>query len=147
MRDTTRAAQGKQLFPQRNDVVGQPRGFEGWVQAADQPGILRGDPGRAVVSVASLRLNAADGEQRFSPHVDQIAAEPETEDRSFWKPESAGSDKDDLFMQSFLVEDLLHTAEANFERERDVVGEHQRSGSRAAFAAVDGNKVDAAAPS
>ena len=49
-------------------------------------------------------------------------------------------------MQTVLREDPLHAAEAHLERQRDVIGEDQRPGARAAFAAVDRDEVDAARP-
>src|SRR3712207_8591907 len=46
-----------------------------------QPGVLRGDPGRAGVGVALLRLDAADRQHRLAGDVDHVAAEGERHDR------------------------------------------------------------------
>ena len=43
-----------------------------------------------------------------------------------------------------LREDLLNAAETHFEWQRDVIGEYERPGAGAAFAAVDRDEVDAA---
>ena len=80
MRHAARVAQREHVFSERHDVVGEPRRLEGRVEAANQPGMLGRNAGGTVVRVTPLGLDAADGEQRFPPHVDQIAAERERKD-------------------------------------------------------------------
>ena len=77
----------------------------------------------AVICVTSLRLDTADRHHRFTAHVDGIAAQSKREDGSFGKAEFARSDEDDPLMQTVFRQDLPHSAEAHFERQRDVIGE------------------------
>ena len=49
VRHPARAAHGEQLFPERHHVVGEPRGLQGRIQAANEPGMLGRDAGRAMV--------------------------------------------------------------------------------------------------
>ena len=75
-----------------------------------------------------------------------IASQPERkrEHRRFGKAQFARADEEDPLVQAVLGEDLLHAAETHFEWQGDVIGEDQRSGAGAAFAAVDRDEVDAA---
>ena len=132
------------VLPKRHDVVGQPRRLECGIHAPHQPRVLGRHAGRAVIGVTPLRLDAADRHHRLAAHVDQIAAEREREHGRFREAELARSDEDDPLMQAVRGEDLLHAAEAHLEWQRDVVGEDQRPGARAAFTAVDGDEVHAA---
>ena len=103
------------------------------------------DAGRAVIGVTPLRLDAADRHHRFAANVDRVAAQGKREDGSLWKAQFARSDEDDPLMQSVFCEDLLNAAETDFEGQGHVIGEHERPGAGAAFAAVNRNEVDAAA--
>ena len=76
VRHTAHAAHGEPRCPERHNVVGEPPGLEGRVQAAHEPGMLGRDAGRAMVRVAALGLNAADGEPRFPAHVDHVTPRP-----------------------------------------------------------------------
>ncbi len=60
------------------------------------------------------------------------------------KPELARADEHDPIGDAALGELPVDAAEADLERQRDVVGEHERPGAGAALAAVDRDEVDAA---
>ena len=107
--------------------------------------MLGRDTGRAMVRVAALGLNAADGEQRFPAHVDHVAPQAEREDGGLGEPEPAGADEHNPLVQPAGMKDLLHAAEPDLERQRHMIREHERPGARAAFAPIDGDEIDAAA--
>ena len=83
-------------------------------------------------------------EHRLAADVDAVAAEREREQRLPGEPELAGADEHDAVGEARLGEHPVHAREADLERQRHVVGEHERPGAGAALAAVDGDEVDAA---
>ena len=105
---------------------------------------MRRDARGAVIRVTPLRLDAADRHHRFTAHVDGVAAQCKRENGGFGKAQFARSDEDDPLMQTVFRQDLLNSAETHFEWQRDVIGEDERPGTGAAFAAINGDEVDAA---
>ena len=144
MRDTACSAQREQILPHRQDVVRQAGGLERRIDAAHEPRILRGNAGRAVVRVAPQCLDAADAEQRLARDVDHVAAKRERQQRSVGESELAGADEHHAVVDAVLREDAEHAAEADLERHGHTVGEHQWSGARATFTAIDRDEVDGA---
>ena len=59
------------------------------------------------------------------------------------KPEPAAADEHDVLGDARARRTRVHAREAELERQRDVIGERQRRGARAALAAVDGDEVRA----
>jgi len=70
-----RAAQREYVFPQREDVIRQPSGLSGGIDATHKPGVLRRHSRRAMVGVTALCLDAPDRHHRFASDVDRVAAE------------------------------------------------------------------------
>src|SRR5262245_29060501 len=93
--------------------------------------------------MAALGLNAPDRQQRFATDGNQIAAEGECKQRRIREPELAGADEDDALVEVMLHEQFVDATERDLEREGNVIGEYQRPGTCAAFAAIDRNEVDA----
>ena len=143
MGDAARVAQLQDLLPQRDDVIGEPRGLVGGIEPAHQPGALRGDAGRAVAGVAALRLNAPDREHGLARDVHHVAAQGHREQGDVGEPELARSDEDDARVHALLHQFSIDPREPDFEGQRHVIGKHQRRGARAAFAAVHGDEIHA----
>ena len=71
--------------------------------------MLGRDAGRAMVRVAALGLNAADGEQRFPAHVDHVAPQAEREDGGLGeRPSRPDADEHNPLVQPAGMKDLLH---------------------------------------
>src|SRR5262249_54839715 len=66
MFDAARAREGEELLAERHDVVGKPSRLERRIESTNEPSIVRRDPGRTVIRVAALRLNASNREQRLA---------------------------------------------------------------------------------
>ena len=146
MWDTARTTQRKHVLSQRDDVVGQPRSFARWIHSPHEPRVMGRDARRAVIRVTPLRLDAADRHHRFAADADRVAAQCKREYGGLGKAQFARSDEEDPLMQPVFREDLLNAAETHFEWQGDVIGEYERPGAGAAFAAVNRNEVDAAWP-
>src|SRR5262245_19064010 len=93
--------------------------------------------------MAALRLDAADRQQRLTSHSDEIAAEREREQRCFGEAEFPRSVKHHPIIEPVLRKLSEHAGKANFEGQRNVIREHERSRAGAALAAIDGDEVDA----
>ena len=73
-----------------------------------------------------------------------MASQCKREYGGFRKTQLAGSDEENALMEAVFREDLLNTAETDFEWQRDMIGEDERSRAGTAFAAIDRDEVDAA---
>src|SRR5699024_9851232 len=67
----------QQIAPQSTNIIGRAHRLQVGVQPVHQPWILGGDPGRAAVGVAPLRLNTSDRHHCFARNVDHVAAQRE----------------------------------------------------------------------
>src|SRR4051794_2508308 len=92
--------------------------------------------------VAALSLNAADRHQCLAANVDHIATEREREQSGFGKTELAGTDKDDLLIQTGGGKFTIHTADRLLERQRHMIRENQRCGAGPTFAPIDRDEID-----
>ncbi len=92
--------------------------------------------------MAALRLDTAQGQHRLPTDIDQITAHGHGQQRGFGEAEFGRADEDDLLVEPGVGEDSVDPAEAEFERERDMVAEGERCRAGAALAPVDGDEVD-----
>src|SRR4029077_14643911 len=95
--------------------------------------------------MASLRLDAADRQQCVTADVDQVAPESECEQCRFRETQLAGSDENDMILESGLGKLAIYPRHGLLERQRNVVGKYKRSSACSSFSAVDRDEVDAAA--
>ncbi len=94
MTRSARPPQGEQLGPQADDVFGGARRLELRVEAPHQPAVLGRDAGRALVGVAALGLDAADGQHGLAADVDHVAAQRERGQSRVGEAQPAGADED-----------------------------------------------------
>ena len=115
MRQSAGVREPQDFLAKRQDVIGDPRAFVLGVESAHQPFVLRGHTRRAVVGVAFLGLDAADGQHRFAGDIDHVAAQREGKDRVLWEAEFAAADEGDPILHPALGEDRVDPREAEFE--------------------------------
>ncbi len=108
---------GHDLVAEGFDVADQAFGLEFWVQPADEPFVVGGDAGGAVVGVALLGLDAADREHGLAGHVDDVATHGHGDDGPVRETQLAGADKQDLVRQSRLRKNFVDAGETQFEGE------------------------------
>src|SRR5262249_30279508 len=106
---------------------------------------LRGDARRTLVRVTAHRLDAPDRQQRLAADVQQVATERKCDERGVRKAELARADKHHTLVKTAIGKHTLDAAEADLERQPNVIAEYERPGARATFAAVDRDEVDAPA--
>ena len=105
---------------------------------------MGGDSGGAAIGVAALGLDAPDRQHRLASHVHAVTTHREREERRLRESELPRAEEQDPVRDALLGERAVHAREPELEGQRDMVGERERSCSRAALPSVDGDEVDAA---
>lgn len=103
--------------------------------------ILRRDAGRAVVGVAALRLDAADGEHKAARRIHPVGAEHQHAGDVKGADDLAAGANLDLVAQAAAHQRVMHEQQPFAQRHTHIVGEFERRGAGAAFLAVHHDKV------
>ena len=121
--------------------VQHPLGFVRHHQRTLAQRVLRGHTGRALVGVAALRLNAADGEHEAARRVGPISANGQHAGNVERADDLAAGAQLDLVAQVQANQGVVHEQQPFAQRYANVVGELHRRRAGAAFLAVDDDEV------
>ncbi|MNP18880.1 hypothetical protein D3C76_1113810 [compost metagenome] len=110
-------------------------------QRALAQGVLGGDAGRAFVGVATLRLDATDGEHETARRVGPVGTDGQHAGDIERADDLAAGAELDLVPQVQSNQGVVHEQQAFAHRHADVVGELHGRGAGAAFLAVYNDEV------
>ena len=86
-------AQLEQLLPQRDNIIRQAGGLDGWVQSRHQPLVLRGDSRGAMSRVTFQRLNATNGDHCFPRDLNHVDSHRERDESTIGEAEFAAAEE------------------------------------------------------